>query len=130
LIAKSKEERRYHDKNTEQELYKAVQAIWLHFNTEEMLQQSHHPYWCQKSESLNQMVTVFAPKDKHLLGSMSLSDQVALVVIIDSIGYAQGISAIMEEVGCTLPASTIEHLKQCDAKHQYDKVYHASIDSR
>jgi len=53
---------------------------------------------------------------------MLLSDQVALVIIIDSIGYAQGISKVMEELGCPLPASTIECLKQCDAKCQYNKI--------
>jgi len=72
---------------------------------DEMLKQSHHPFWYQKSELLNQMVTVFAPKDKHLSGSMSLADHVALVIILDSIRYAQGISEVMEKVGCSLPAS-------------------------
>jgi len=73
---------------------------------------------------------VFAPKDKHLSGSMSLSDQVTLIIIIDFIGYAQGISEVMEELGCPLPALTIEFLKWCNEKCQYDKVYHASLDFR
>jgi len=68
----------------------------------------HHPYWCQKSESLNQLVAVFAPKDKHLSSSMLLSGHASLVVIVDSIGFAQGVSEVMEELGCTIPASTME----------------------
>jgi len=130
MIAKSKQERRYHDKHEEPELYKAVLEIWQRFATDEMLKQCHHPFWCQKSESLNQMVAVFAPKDKHLSGSMSLADRVALVVIIDSIGYAQGLCEVMEEVGCSLPASTVEYLKRRDAKRKYDQIYHSSIERR
>jgi len=29
----------------------------------------------------------------------------------------------MEEIGCTVPTSTMECLKQRDAKHVYDKIY-------
>jgi len=123
MMAKAREENRYHDKQMEAPLYAAVLAIWRRYATEEMLRQSHHPYWCQKSESLNQLVTVFAPKDKHLSASMSLSDRVSLVVIIDSVGFLQGIFEVMEEIGCKVPASTMECLKQRDAKHEYDKNY-------
>jgi len=130
LIAKSKQEHRYHDKLQELKLYEAVLEIWKCFATDKMLKQCYHPFWCQKSESLNQMVAVFAPKDKHLSGSMSLADHVALVIIIDLIRYAQGLCKVMEEVGCALPASTIECLKHCDAKCEYDKIYHSSIELR
>ncbi len=111
MMKKAMEENRYHDKQMEADLYDAVRTIWCKYATEDMLRQSHHPYWCQKSESLNQLVTVFAPKDKHLSASMSLSDRIALVVIVDSVGFAQGVMEIMEEIGCTVPISTIECLK-------------------
>jgi len=61
MIAKAREENCYHNKIAEPELYEAVHAIWQCFNTEEMLQQSWHPPWCQKSKSLNQMVNVLPP---------------------------------------------------------------------
>jgi len=47
----------------EKDLYDAVLLIWHQYTMEEMLRQSHHPYWCQKNKSLNQMVMVFALKD-------------------------------------------------------------------
>jgi len=72
-------------------------------------------------------VAVFAPKDKHLSSSMLLSGHASLVVIVDSIGFAQGVSKVMEELGCTIPASTMECLKWQDAKHQYDKIYKSKI---
>jgi len=130
MMAKAKEENRYHDKHMEAPLYAAVLTIWRRYATEDMLRQSHHPYWCQKSESLNQLVTVFAPKDKHLSASMSLSDRVSLVVIVDSVGFAQGVCEIMEEIGCDVPASTIECLKRRDAKREYDKMYKNKIENR
>jgi len=66
----------------------------------------------------------------YWVACQSLSDQVPLVIIIDSIGYAQGIAKVMEEVGCSLPALAVECLQQCDEKHQYDKVYHSSMEIR
>jgi len=130
MMAKAKEENRYHDKHMEAPLYAAVLTIWRRYATEDMLRQSHHPYWCQKSESLNQLVTVFAPKDKHLSASMSLSDCVSLVVIVDSVGFAQGVCKIMEEIGCDVPASTLECLKRRDAKREYHKIYKNKIENR
>jgi len=112
MIAKSKQECQYYNKLQEPELYEAVLEIWQCIATNEMLKQSHHPFWCQKSKMLNQMVAVFAPKDKHLSGSMSLADHVALVIIIDLIRYAQGLCKVMEEVGCSLTSSMVECLKK------------------
>jgi len=89
-----------------------VLAIWHHYATEEMLQQLQHLCWCQKSKSLNQLLSGFAPKDKHLFNSMSLSDHILLIVIVDSIGFAQGVMEDMEEIGCTVPASTTKCLKR------------------
>jgi len=130
MIAKSEEEHCYHDKLQEPELYAVVLEIWQCFAMDEMLKQSHHLFWCQKSKLLNQIVAVFAPKDKHLSGNMSLANCVTLVIIINSIGYTQGICKVMEEVGCSLPASTIECLMQHNAEWEYGKVYHSSIECR
>jgi len=105
MMAKVKEENWYHDQQMEAQLYAAVLTIWCCYATEDIMPwQSHHPYWCQKSKSLNQLITVFATKDKHLSASMSLSDHVSLVVIVDSIGFAQWVCEIMEEIGCDIPA--------------------------
>jgi len=90
MMAKAKEEICYHDKQMEADLYAAVLAIWHQYAMEEMLRQSHHLYWCQKSKSLNQLVAVLSPKDKQLSGSKLLSNHVSLVVIVDSIGFLQG----------------------------------------
>jgi len=129
MMEKAREENCYHNKHMEAPLYAAVLGIWCKYAMEEMLCQLHHLYWCQKSESLNQLVTVFAPKDKHLSASMSLSDHVALVVIVDSVGFAQGIFEVMDEIGCEVPASTMECLKQRDAKREYDKIYKNKIEN-
>ncbi len=111
MMTKAKEENQCHDKQMEILLYAVVLTIWHCYAMEDMLWQSHHLYWCQKSKSLNQLVTVSAPKDKHLSASMSLSDCVSLVVIVNSIGFAQGVCKVMEEIGCEVPASTMECLK-------------------
>jgi len=130
LILKAKQEHRYHDKDKEPALYMALMNIMKRFSTKEMLMQLWHPHWIQKNESLNQLVSILAPKDKHLSSSMSLSDRVALVVIVDSVGFAQGLSKVFKKIVCSLPASTLECLKRQDAHREYDKKYHQNIDNK
>jgi len=130
LIVKASLEHCYHDKNKEPALYTALTDILKCFSTKEMLLQLWHLHWIQKNELLNQLVSVFAPKDKHLSSSMLLSDQVSLVVIMDSIGYAVGLSEVFTEIGSKLPASTLELLKCRDACQEYNRQYHKSIDNK
>jgi len=84
-----------------------------------MLKQVHHLFMSQKSESLHQQITRFAPKDKHFSNTMSLSDRVALLVITDSVGYEEGISLICGELGIVLPAITVQYLKRRNLTRQY-----------
>jgi len=130
LIAKVKQENCYHDRDKELALYAALTNILKHYSTKEMLMQSWHPHWIQKNELLNQLVSVFAPKDKHLSSSMSLSDRVSLMVIVDSVGYAVGLSEVFKEIGSKLPASMLESLKQKDARREYNRQYHKNIDNK
>ncbi len=95
-----------------------------------MFRKLWRPHWIQKNESLNQLVSVFAPKDRHLSSSMSLSDRVSLVVIVDSVGYAVGLSEVFTEIGSKLPASMLESLKRRDARQEYDRQYHKNIDNK
>jgi len=89
LNLKTKQKNCYHDKDQEPAHYTALIDILKQFSTDKMLMQSWHPYWIQKRKLLNQLVSVFAHKDKHLWSSVSLSDHVALVVIMDSVRYAK-----------------------------------------
>jgi len=77
----------------------------------------------QKSESLHQQVTRFAPKDKHFSTSMALSDRVSLVVIIDSIGYDQALYRILKEIDIDLLDITLEYLKRRNYRRQYGQQY-------
>jgi len=130
LIAKAKQEKCYHNKDKEPTLYTALTDLFKHFSTKEMLMQIWHPYWIQKNESLNQLVSVLAPKDKHLSSSMLLSNHVSLVVILDLVGYAQGLSEVFKEIGSILPATTVECLKRHDAHREYDRLYHRDIENK
>jgi len=90
------------------------------------------PILVPEEQSLNQLVMVFVTKDKHLSSSMSLYDCISLIVIINSVGYVQGVCKIMEEIGCFIPASSVfECLKWCYAKHEYDKAsYHRRMGNK
>jgi len=104
-------------------LYSKVLAIWKHFATDDMLGELYHLYMSQKSESLHQQVTHFAPKYKHFSMSMALSDRVSLVVIIDSIGYDQALYRILKEIDIDLLDITLEYLKRRNYRRQYGQQY-------
>jgi len=68
-----------------------------------MLGQVYHHFMSQKSELLHQQIKHVAPKDKHLSSSMALSDHVALVVIMDLVGYESVMQMICDQIGLDLP---------------------------
>jgi len=53
------------------------------------------------------------------------------VVLVDLVSYAQAVTKIFKEVGCSLLASTLECLKLQDARQEYhDKQYHKDIKNK
>jgi len=88
-----------------------------------MLHQVYHLFMSQKSESLHQQITRVAPKDKHFSSSMALSDRVALVVVLDSVGYECALCMIVEEIQIELSPITVQYLRCRDQTREYWKSY-------
>jgi len=109
-------------------LYNLVRKVWEHFGTDLMLGQVYHHFMSQKSESLHQQITQVAPKDKHFSSSMALSDRVALVLVMDSVGYESSMQMIFDEIGLDLPPVTRQYLLCSDEQRQYDHLYHKCLD--
>jgi len=81
-------------------------------------------FMSQKRESLHQQITQVAPKDKHFNTSMALSDCVALVVVLDSVGYEWAFSKIVEEIQFEVsPPVTVQYLQHQDEMREYWKSY-------
>jgi len=128
LIVEARQQNCYCNKSTDVVLYKLVLKIWEHFGTELMPEQVYHKFTSQKRKSLHQQIMRVAPKDKHFSNSMALSDHVALVVIMDSVGYEQGMKLILEEIRAEIPPFTAQYLVHRNERHQYDRVYHQHLD--
>ena len=62
------------------------------------LKMTHHSFDSQKNESLNRRVMSVAPKSKTFCKTMSLSYRISLIVIVDSIGYTQGLLQVLSKL--------------------------------
>jgi len=75
-----------------------IASVMDTYTTDDMLRMTYHPYNSQKNESLNTKTAAVAPKNKTFCKTMSLSDRIAFVVIVDSIGYDAGIAQILSKL--------------------------------
>jgi hypothetical protein len=94
--------RRFRHKEVDKKLFDKLQDLYAPYLAEESLWQCYHVYDTNKNESLNRKVTALAPKDKYLSGTKSLEDRINLVLIIDSVGYLQGLKRILLKLGLHL----------------------------
>jgi len=128
LIDEAKKQNRYRNKDEDVKTYELVLKIWEHFGSDLMLEQVFHKFMSQKSESLHQQMSKVAPKDMHFSSSMSLSDRVVLVVVMDSVGYEEGMKLIFDEVGLELPDVTVQYLILRNERRRYDTLYHQHLE--
>lgn len=87
-----------------------------------MLTMMYHPYSSQKNEAINQAIATVAPKNKTFCKTMSLTDRINLVIIIDSVRYEVGIARIISALsGCTNAPMVIlkTWLKRRDSKKNW-----------
>jgi hypothetical protein len=96
------------------------------YATDEMMRMCHHPFSSQKNESFNKKVTKLAPKDKCFGRTKSLEDRVRFAVILDSVGYVEGIGELMmaiygEDFQCSAVAQ--RWCAQADTKERTRREY-------
>jgi len=128
LIATSRKENRYCNRQKDVVLYELVKKVWEHFVTDLMLGHVYHEFMSQKSKSLHQQITCVAPKDKHFNSSMASSDRVALVMVTDSVGYESGMQMIFDEIRLDVPPVTRQYLLRRNEHRQYDHSYNKRLD--
>jgi hypothetical protein len=109
-----------------------IAKVWSTYAADEYLKQTHHPYDSQKVESCHIKVATVAPKSKCFSKTMSLNDRVALVVVVDSVGYDAGISRILCKICGTqapvIPPVTQTFLANNDRKAKRLAAYNARPD--
>lgn len=103
-----------------------IKEVHEYYTTNDLLRMCHHPYDSQKNESLNTRVATYAPKTKTFCTTKSLEDRVDLVIIIDSIGYSDGVGRIINKVAgrnVAMPAVVSTWLVQQDRSAKWKKEY-------
>jgi hypothetical protein len=89
-------------KKFESEEYFAIKTIHEKFTTDEKLTEINHLFSSQKNESMNMLITKFAPKNVTYCRTLSLKERVSFAVCVDSIGYAATIAYITRCIGVDL----------------------------
>jgi len=124
LIAESRCIHHYRNITIDSKLYKLLKKVWEHFGSETMLEQVFHHFSSQKSKSLHQQVSCFAPKDKHFSSTTSFLVRVALVIIMDLVGYEEAMRMIFKEIGFDVPPITMQYMIRRNEHRKYDRMYH------
>ena len=88
-----------------------------------MLHQIHHLFMLQKIKSVHQQVSCIAPKNKNFSNTMLLSDRVALVVILDSVGHTKGMEWILTQCGVLPPEICKQFFIHKNDQLQYNRLY-------
>jgi len=79
-------------------MYDEVKQIHDACTTHENLLMLMHPYDSQKNEALNRAFIKQAPKGIVFSKTFSLFDRLSFVIIINSIGYKEGLKHILADV--------------------------------
>jgi hypothetical protein len=94
----------------------------------------HHPYNSQKNESVHNRVAKVAPKTTTLCTTFTLNDRIALVVIIDSVGYEAGVTRIFQKL-CGVASTSFNFptemqiwMHNADRDAAYTKQYQQKIE--
>jgi hypothetical protein len=107
--------------------WKNIEEVYNQYQTTDNLKMCHHPYDSQKNESLNQKISMVAPKTKTFSRTKSLEDRVSLVVVLDSVGYTEGFRLILSKltqrtkVSISTPAAV--WLAKKDRRIEWGKAY-------
>jgi hypothetical protein len=114
--------------------WKNCYEVFEKYLTDAYLKQTYHNYDSQKNESLNLKVATVAPKHKCFSKTKSLSDRIALVVVLDSVGADAGISRIVEKIcgreRTQLPTLTHEFLFKADKEAKRKKEYNSKPETK
>jgi hypothetical protein len=108
--------------------------IHKYYTAEEFLRQLWHIWDSQKNESMNRKIAAAAPKDVVFSTTMSLADRIALIIIIDSVGFAAAMRRIITKLTGTtnvrLPAVSQVCFNRLDVTAGWYKQHRQKIETK
>ena len=120
------EEFRYRDKERYGEFYEKASAVLEEFTTDAKLREMYSRCSSQKCEQFNGAVAQVAPKDRTYCGTLSLVGRVHLAVILNSLGYEDGVDRIFRRLGFEMDSNLHTYLNVLDIRRSYRQGYVSS----
>jgi hypothetical protein len=128
------QEKNNHALAEDEKKFLSLKKVFYTYNTPHYLEQMHHPYDSQKNESVHNRVAKVAPKTTTLCTTFTLNDRIALVVIIDSVGYEVGVARIFQKLcgvastSFNFPTETQIWMHNIDRDAAYHKQYQEKVE--
>ena len=113
---------KYRCKLRHSKLFGQCMEIIAKFVTEEHLQECHHKTSSQKNEAMNKSIMRYAPKDKTLCASMSLTSRISLAVAIDTLGHAEYFERLFQAARLRPTELTFSGLRAVTRKKEYHRM--------
>ncbi len=113
----------YHCKVKDVALYQQIMGIWNTYCLDEALLDLHHEWHTNKCESLNQFVTKFILKSKHLCRTIVGQAPTNLAVGLASIGYENYYRTLFNLLGVSYnQVILLLHHRQKNARKRYNQL--------
>jgi hypothetical protein len=123
-----------HALDQKEKKFLSLKKVFFTYNTPHYLEQMHHCFESQKNESLHNRVAKVAPKTTTFGTTFSLFDRIALVVIVDTVGFEVGATRIFQKMlGATttafnFPTETQIWMHNLDRDAEYAKKYQEKVE--
>jgi hypothetical protein len=101
----------YRSKDKDPKLYVLLNNTIQRFTTLDKLVEMAHGMDTNVNEAFNQICTWFAPKNKVFCGSGSLHNRLAFAVGINSLGYNEFFTSLLNKLGITITENIAHYLR-------------------
>ena len=91
-----------------------MKRAYAPYTTLELIRESQHPYDTQLNESLNNVISKFAPKNRNYAHSMSLSNRIAIVIGCHNYGNLKFWREVYASLDLSMSADLINNLTVVD----------------
>lgn len=109
-------------------MYELLQKTISRFITLEKLEEVVHGLDTQVNESLNNTISITAPKNKVFCGTQSLSNRIAIAVGIASIGFMPFFRRLFKNLGIDITRN-VQHFLDVKERHRNKRLANAKMTS-
>ena len=113
----------YRSKEEHPKLYSQILNAYAPYTTPERIAESNHPYDTQLNESLNNVVSRYAPKNRTYGTTMSLSNRIAIVIGVHNLGHLGFWKEVYHLIGLPMSTDLHNNLLRKDGRKDLKRKY-------